>query len=90
MLKRALAALGAAAVMTAVAVGGAAAVRADTNSSNQKSTQLLCNVVLLSPNANVGGCSNVQVNNQNMVKTDTRNSSVIDYAGVDAVTGLLP
>lgn len=90
MLKRALAALGAAAVMTAVAVGGAVAVHADTNSSTQKSTQLLCNVVLLSPNANVGGCSNVQVSNQNMVKTATSNNSLIDYARVDALTGLLP
>ncbi|MFC5829592.1 hypothetical protein [Nonomuraea insulae] len=82
MLKRARAALAAgAATLAVITAGGATTAHADTNSSSQKSTQVLCNVVLLSPGANVGDCHNVQISNQNMVKTGTSNVSLVDYFG---------
>jgi energy-converting hydrogenase Eha subunit H len=82
-LMRAVVPVGAA---VALAVAGAGTASADTNSNTQKSTQLLCNVVLLSPGAQVGeGCSSVQVSNQEMVKHKTSNASVVDYAAVKAL-----
>ncbi|GGR87139.1 hypothetical protein GCM10010252_27350 [Streptomyces aureoverticillatus] len=63
---------------------------ADTNSSTEKSSQLLCHVVLFSPGAQPGGCHSVQVAGQEMAKTGTSNSSLIDYLRTDITTGLLP
>ncbi|CAL9304068.1 hypothetical protein [Streptomyces sp. SudanB182_2057] len=73
----------------AVFAAGAGAAVADTNTATEKST-MLCNVVLLSPGADVGGCSNVQVTGQDMVKNGTANTTLIDYAKVETVTSLLP
>ncbi|MFF9894352.1 hypothetical protein [Streptomyces longispororuber] len=47
-------------------------------------------MVLLSPGADADGCSNVQVNGQNMAKKNTLNHALIDYAKVETVTTLLP
>ncbi|WP_030573488.1 hypothetical protein [Streptomyces aureocirculatus] len=83
-------ATGLAAVLSGAAlVAGAGTAAADTNTSTEKST-MLCNVVLFSPGANVGGCSNVQISGQDMVKNGTSNTSLVDYAKVETVTSLLP
>ncbi|WP_028815355.1 hypothetical protein [Streptomyces flavidovirens] len=73
---------------TAFAAGVGTAV-ADTNTGTQKST-MLCNVVLLSPGADVDGCTNVQVSGQEMTKNGTANTALVDYAKVETVTSLLP
>ncbi|GGY95798.1 hypothetical protein [Streptomyces poonensis] len=72
-----------------VLLAGAGVATADTNTGTEKST-MLCNVVLLSPGADVGGCRNVQVTGQDMVKNGTANTSVVDYAKAETVAGLLP
>jgi L-asparaginase/Glu-tRNA(Gln) amidotransferase subunit D len=88
--RRVLAAFGAAAALTTVLAGlGVGPASADTNTSTQKSTQLLCNVVLFSPGAAPGGCDNVQISNQDMVKNGTANTALVDYAKVE-LSPLLP
>ncbi|MEU2562310.1 hypothetical protein ABZ626_23680 [Streptomyces longispororuber] len=87
---RRLARLGAlAALSTGVALAAAPQAAADTNTATTKST-MLCNVVLLSPGSTSDGCSNVQVNGQNMAKKNTVNHALVDYAKVETVTALLP
>ncbi|MEU2558153.1 hypothetical protein ABZ626_02220 [Streptomyces longispororuber] len=78
-----------AALSTGAALAAAPQAAADTNTGTAKSTTL-CNVVLLSPGADADGCSNVQVNGQNMAKKNTLNHALIDYAKVETVTALLP
>ncbi|GHE43928.1 hypothetical protein GCM10018785_11880 [Streptomyces longispororuber] len=78
-----------AALTGAALMAGSGVAAADTNTATEKST-MLCNVVLLSPGADVGDCSNVQVTGQNMVKNGTVNTALVDYAKVETVTGLLP
>ncbi|GGZ29467.1 hypothetical protein [Streptomyces poonensis] len=92
--KRRLTPLGPATALAVVLTGtvlltGSGVAAADTNTGSQKST-MLCNVVLLSPGAGVGGCRNVQITSQNMTKRGTANTAVIDYANVKSATGLLP
>ncbi|GHE69342.1 hypothetical protein GCM10018785_42360 [Streptomyces longispororuber] len=92
--KRRLAPLGPAAALTAAVTGtvlmaGAGAAVADTNTGTQRST-MLCNVVLLSPGADLDGCSNLQVTGQNMTKKGTANTALVDYAKAETVAGLLP
>ncbi|MFF9899217.1 hypothetical protein [Streptomyces longispororuber] len=87
---RRLVRLGALAALTAGAsLAAAPQAAADTNTATAKST-MLCNIVLLSPGADVDGCSNVQVNGQNMAKKGTLNHALVDYAKVETVTALLP
>ncbi|WP_171166531.1 hypothetical protein [Streptomyces sp. I05A-00742] len=74
---------------TLLAGAGAAPAVADTNSSTEKSSQVLCNVVLFSPGAHPDGCHNVQVADQGLVKTGTTNAGLIDYLRADLL-GLLP
>ncbi|WP_190136866.1 hypothetical protein [Streptomyces longispororuber] len=71
------------------ALAGAPAASADTNTSTEKST-MLCNIVLLSPGADMDGCSHIQVSGQNMTKQNTPNSALVDYAKVESLTSLLP
>ncbi|WP_033328647.1 hypothetical protein [Streptomyces yerevanensis] len=94
ILKRRQTRLGPAAAVAAALTGTvimatAGVASADTNTGTEKST-MLCNVVLLSPGADVGGCSNVQITGQDMVKNGTANTAVVDYAKVESVAGLLP
>ncbi|MGW0316059.1 hypothetical protein [Streptomyces flavidovirens] len=90
LFHRGLTRLGPAAALTGLAIAaGAPVASADTNTSTEKST-MLCNVVLLSPGADVGGCSNVQVAGQEMAKEHTANTSLVDYAKAETVLGLLP
>ncbi|MFF9901541.1 hypothetical protein [Streptomyces longispororuber] len=87
---RRLARLGAlAALSTGAALAAAPQAMADTNTGTAKST-MLCNVVLLSPGADLDDCSNVQVNGQNMAKKNTLNHALVDYAKAETVTALLP
>ncbi|GGM23394.1 hypothetical protein GCM10010129_79740 [Streptomyces fumigatiscleroticus] len=92
--KHRLAPLGPAAALTAaltgaVLAGGAGVAAAGTNTGTQRST-MLCNVVLLSPGADVDGCRNVQVTGQEMTKKGTANTAPIDYAKTETTAGLLP
>ncbi|MFF9896831.1 hypothetical protein [Streptomyces longispororuber] len=87
---RRLVRLGALAALTAgTALAAAPHAVADTNTATEKST-MLCNVVLLSPGADLDGCSNVQVNGQSMAKKGTVNHALVDYAKAETVTALLP
>ncbi|MGK5629497.1 hypothetical protein [Streptomyces sp. URMC 123] len=61
---------------------------ADSNHAQQKPV-MLCNIVLLSPGAQVdGGCEAVQISNQHIVKQHSVSQELIDYVGVSP-TGLL-
>ncbi|MFF9900470.1 MULTISPECIES: hypothetical protein [Streptomyces] len=87
---RRLAGLGTLTVLASgAALAAAPCATADTNTATEKST-MLCNVVLLSPGTDVDGCSNVQVNGQNMAKKGTLNHALVDYAKVETVAALLP
>ncbi|GGZ42640.1 hypothetical protein [Streptomyces poonensis] len=92
--KRHLVPLGPATALTAALTGtalmaGAGMAAADTNTGTQKTT-MLCNMVLLSPGAHVGGCRNAQVTGQDMVKHGTANTALVDYAKAETAAGLLP
>ncbi|WP_282793223.1 hypothetical protein [Streptomyces sp. CC224B] len=87
---RRLAQFGALAALTAgTALAVAPQAAADTNTGTAKST-MLCNIVLLSLGSTSDGCSNVQVNGQNVAKKNTLNHALVDYTKAETVTALLP
>ncbi|WP_267242589.1 hypothetical protein [Streptomyces sp. PR69] len=76
---------GAAVSLTTAAVAalaGAVPAAADTNQVEQRPL-MLCNIVLLSPGAQVGdGCQALQLSEQGIVKQGSVSSGLIDYVGV--------
>ncbi|MFJ7242906.1 hypothetical protein ACIQWB_38140 [Streptomyces olivaceus] len=70
--------------MTAVAaaLAGGAVASADSNQTEQRPV-MLCNIVLLSPGAQVGdGCRAVQVSGQSILKEDGVSHTLVDFVGV--------
>ncbi|MGC9497298.1 hypothetical protein [Streptomyces sp. WG7] len=55
---------------------------ADSNQTEQKPV-MLCNIVLLSPGAQVGdGCQALQASGQSIVKEDSVSHTLVDFIGV--------
>lgn len=66
----------------AAALPCAVPAAADSNRTEQRPV-MLCNIVLLSPGAQVGdGCQAIQLSEQGIVKQDSVSSELIDYVGV--------
>ncbi|MBT2413417.1 hypothetical protein J7I94_23100 [Streptomyces sp. ISL-12] len=67
--------------LAAVLANGTEAA-ADSNQTEQKPV-MLCNIVLLSPGAQVGdGCRALQASGQSIVKEDSVSHTLVDFIGV--------